>query len=315
MPFIVSTRFYSFNWYQEAFINYYLNLGATQIRIYCRNEDFPEVAQCLDLPNVSGRIAIQKADMPPIGSYHAELQSSKYVYQDTLNSVSDALFKSQFVNVAFIDHDEFLRIDESFLNSPEPAISRAAFFEWYLPPNLQKIPIKCDQMLNLAREGMLNGKLLSLWGDPNYKDNFVKISQTNLHEFYATAPLGGFHRLVKGNNIIRPEGTSPIIVDHLKGIPLGPLVQMLQLRASFAKGIEDDWTARHLNSELEGILNSYSKMYQSLRGSAEMEKELENLISSSIGSESFFDNVIAYQNIHCPGYSRPSLLSSSTHKI
>jgi len=309
---VIATRFYHRDWYQQAFVNYYLSIGAAEIRIYCKKEDHRAIEQNLASIQSADRICIIPEMKTELRSFVVDWEMCKFIYADTLEAVENRLVGGDTFLVAFPDHDEFL--DLNFIlrwNAPGGNAFRTVFHEWYLPPSLIRADLSADMMLTMALEGQLKGKVLEMWGDPYYKDYVFAINAENLEFFKESYPLGGFHRLINQNKAWVPEVFDSIWVHHLKGIPDHHRRPILEYRKRISLEEQDDWVSWHFEQEYATLFEPYSHTYQSLETPAALANRRSALIQSFAPKESVFDQVVVRQNLDLDGHSRPSLFDLS----
>lgn len=312
---IVSTRFYAETWYQATFIRYYQSKGAFQIRVYCTNEDETLLASILGDWLESGLVTLLPRPGMRILSYGKDLSIAQMIYRETLEAIRGEVLQGQTFILAFPDHDEFISfLPDMFLDRHPISFFRAVFFEWYLALNNREQAFDSEKMLLAAQKGELRGKLLDVWGDPNYKDYIFVVNHDN-YKFYSQAvPTGGFHRLIFANAVWIPNDYQVIDVNHLKGMPFEHLKNILFARCVMTRDLEDDWIAFHYHQEFQSLVTGYSSVYQTLATFSELQEDARNKLDAFSPAESKFDHIVMRQNLELAEFSRPSLFNLKIYR-
>ena len=309
----IATRIFNEEYFIEAFLRYYLDLGADEICIF----DGYSTDNSLEIiEQMQNQSQFFKSNIKIICSdkkcrHKGYLQQTKFCNLILRYAIKDFLKTQEEVIWIFPDIDEFIRKPESgdiieYLNKSLSDIIRTVFIEWYFPLKLKKIDVKPIQMLEDIKIGKLRGKIMDLWGDPYHKDYIIRLNCQNITNFKNIYTVSGFHRLILNEQILIPPNKEFLIVDHLRGAPINIFSQRVEKNLKLLKNTRDEWSYQHF-SQLKERINDYDNFYnKSLKTSEEIEFQLKK-IKGFVNSKSYFNNVIMRDNLNNLGVSKPSM--------
>jgi hypothetical protein len=305
---IIATRFYHLDWYQEAFINYYLSKGVEEIRIYCKKEDQKIIQKNLWKVNPNKNVHIIPEMQSDLRDFKTDWEMCKFIYADVLETIGKRIGKADNFLLAFPDHDEFIDFNPFLSSAKEGTVLfRTIFHEWYLSPSLLEEDVSAETMLSMAIDHKLKGKVLEMWGDPYYKDYAIAVTAKNIDFFKELFPLSGFHRLIHKKKAWIPEKFACLRVHHLKGIPDLHRQVLLKYRKNLVEEQKDDWICWHYENEYRKLYKDYEQSYKELNLPEPLLNQSLELINGFDSRKSVFDHVVVRQNMDLDGYSRPSL--------
>ena len=313
MRFKIATRIFNEEHFIEAFLRYYLNLGANEICIF---DGYSTDNSLKIIEQMQNQSHFFKSNIKIVCSdkkyrHIGYLQQTQFCNLILRYAIKDFLKTQEDVIWIFPDVDEFIRKPESgdimeYLSKSLSDIIRTVFIEWYFPPKLKKIDIKPIKILENIKTGKLRGKIMELWGDPFHKDYIIRLNSQNIIDFKNLYTVSGFHRLILNEQILIPPNRDFLIVDHLRGVPINIFSQRVEKNLKLLKNKRDEWSYHHF-FQLKERLNDYDNFYnKSLKTSEEIEFQLKK-INEFDNRKSYFNNVIIRDNLNELGVSKPSM--------
>lgn len=313
MRFKIATRIFNEEYFIEAFLRYYLNLGANEICIFDGDSTDNSLKIIEQMQNQShffkSNINIVCSDKKY--RHKGYLQQTQFCNLILRYAIKDFLKTQEEVIWIFPDVDEFIRKPESgdiieYLSKSLSDIIRTVFIEWYFSPKLKEIDVKPIQILENIETGKLRGKIMELWGDPFHKDYIIRLNSQNIIDFKNLYTVSGFHRLILNEQILIPPNRDFLIVDHLRGVSINIFSQRVEKNLKLLKDNKDEWSYHHF-SQLKEHLNDYDNFYnKSLKTSEEIEFQLKK-INEFDNTKSYFNNIIMRDNLNELGVSKPSM--------
>ena len=313
MRFKIATRIFNEEYFIEAFLRYYLNLGADEICIFDGYSTDNSLKIIKQLQNQSH---YSKANIKIVCSdkkyrHKGYSQQTQFCNLILRYAIKDFLKTQEEVVWIFPDADELIRKPESgdildYLSKSLSDIMRTVFVEWYSPPKLKKIKVEPIQILKNIKTGKLRGKIMELWGDPFHKDYIIRLNPQNIAHLKNIYTVSGFHRLILNEQILIPPNRDFLIVDHLSGVPINIFSQRVEKNLKLLKNNKDEWSYHHFAQLKERLKDYDSFYYKSLKTSEEIEFQLKK-INEFDNTKSYFNNIIMRDNLNELGVSKPSM--------
>ena len=261
MRFKIATRIFNEEYFIEAFLKYYLNLGVHDICIF-DGESTDKSLKIIE--RMQDKSNLFKSNINIVGSdkscrHKGYLRQTQFCNLILRYAIEDFLKNQEETIWIFPDVDEFIRKPKGgdileYLSKNLSDIIRTVFIEWYYPPRMKNIGIKPIQILGDIKTGNLRGKIMDLWGDPFHKDYIIRFNRQNITNFKKLYTISGFHRLILKNKIIIPPNKDFLIVDHLHGLPINIFSQRIEKNLSLLDNKRDEWSYQHF-SQLKERLN------------------------------------------------------------
>ena len=293
----IATKVFNEEQFIDTFIQYYLNLGISEIHFFdsgSTDQTVPLIKQwCHKNSNIKLIISSPKLRHT---SYSIETAVCNQVLQHTIQNTKESNQECWWL---FPDIDEFLNppregLDNFLSNRPNDFV-RCIFFEWYRSPEQANTSISIKQMLDYARQGKLKGRLLNIFGDPFYKDFVIHFTPENIQNYLSLRTIAGNHRYILNDEVIIPANEPFLTFDHLRGLSLEHIEERvkkgIQLLKEQHQKRYDAWTYVHF-SGIKEDLHDYIKFYNKLLTHSELEAK-KHEIASYDNSTSIYNTIIS----------------------
>ncbi len=305
----LATRKLNCEYFIGDFLDYYINAGVDEIFIFDSDseDNTKEIVDNYQKNNENINLAMISTQLRHV-SEEAERDSCNVLFKFALNDFSENNEETWWI---FADIDEFIRSSshldfKSWLKQQTSDMIRSIFIDWYLNPKLIKTMLKPIEILQLALDNKIKGKISELWGDPFCKDNLIKLNFENFEKYQNLKAGGGFHRWILNNQLILPSNKEFLIVDHLQGVPIDIIQRKVNGNFDLLKNIKDEWLKTHFQN-VERIFDNYSTFYETseLKYKSELDRIIEE-ISNYNNDTSYFNNVIMKEYLKSAEGSKPS---------
>ena len=305
----IATRTFNCEYFIECFLDFYIRIGVDEIFIFDSdsNDNTKELIIQHQKKNSNIHLIISSKDLRHTNE-KAEQNSCNTLLKFALN---DFLEEKKEVWWAFLDIDEFIQCPKNtkirdWLQQRNRDTLRTVFINWYLPPELIKTQIKAIDMIQLAKNGDLKGRISDLWGDPFFKDNVIRLNNQNIKKYKKLKAVGGFHRWNLKNKLYLPSNKDFLVVYHLQGIPINIIQGKIRGNLKLLANVKDEWIKVHFQKAKELFENYNTFFAQSeLKTITELNEIMKN-ISNYNNDESYFNNVIMKEYFEKSDGSRPS---------
>lgn len=275
----IFTRFCDHLYYQNDFINFYKDTF-DKIYIFCHPSDSFIISKNIrHYPNI---------EILPITLYKhignlKEGLVCKQIYNYAINLVKDYVLNEE-VLIYFPDDDEFLDFSSGTINT---GINRSVFFDWYLSPAMRTQQLTPLDFLSHIKNGNCQGRLLTLWENPFFKDNIILLNRDNFEQFDSLTMITGFHRVIdlQKRRPIVIQSLEYFVVSHLKGIPKKDIQERVAMKLNLIND-KNDWDYLNCSKQYNRLFHDddYSEWYDRLKDLKNIKGDLRKLIKSYLNS-------------------------------
>ncbi len=239
----IATRTLNSEYFIEFFLDYYIKGGADEIFIFDSDstDRTKEIIRNYQNKNSKIHLVVSSKDLRH-SNEKAEQKSCNILLKFALNNF---LVENNEIWWVFLDIDEFIQIPKNlhlktWLKQTNSDAIRTVFIDLYLPPELIKTQIKAKNMIQLANNGGIKGKIPDLRGDPFFKDNVLRLNNQNIKKFETLRAGGRFHRWTLNIKVYLPSNKEFLVVYHLQGIPINIIQEKIRGNLNLLASVEDE---------------------------------------------------------------------------
>ncbi len=305
----IAARTFNCEYFIANFLEYYLNVDIDKIYIFDSDSDdkTKNIIKKYQNDNNNIHLVLSSKELRHFNEVK-ERRSCNLLFEFALNDFKEKNAETWWL---FLDIDEFIQPPEhmglkTWLEQRKADMIRTIFIDWYLPPELANTPVKAREMIQLAKDGKIKGKIAELWGDPFFKDNIIRFNDRTIEKYKKLKAGGGFHRWNLKNQLYLPPNKEFLVTNHLQGIPKKIMQKKLEGNLKLLVNTSDEWLKVHFQ-KVKGIFDNYDTFYDTAVLKTIMElNEIIKTISNYKNEDSYFNNVIMKEYLENLDGSKPS---------